>query len=346
MVLSVQYMRAIAAFLVVIHHCAWKGRQYSSDPWGGFTVGECGVDLFFVISGYIMCRATSGRRISFPAFMRARALRILPLYWLLSLVALGVFLVAPQWVNSQGGETRILDSFLLWPSGARFLINNGWTLSYEFLFYGIFGLGLLLPGIFRLGVPMLAIVMLVTSARWLPAGNAAVAFLTHPLLLEFAMGMAAYVLLSRTAWTRAWSYAATLVGAAGLAWVNQHGPLGARPFYYGVPCALLFLGLVGLEEDFVRQRSAPWSRFLHAIGDSSYSLYLVHSFALGIGVIALRAVGLTRHGHAFALGLAFVSLVAGLACYHGVEQPLSRFLKRAFAPRTVPGGTSIGHRDA
>lgn len=78
MIRSIQYMRAIAALLVVFHHAAWKAHQHTSDPWAGFRVGEAGVDLFFIISGFIMCEATRRRPVSFGAFMKARAVRILP----------------------------------------------------------------------------------------------------------------------------------------------------------------------------------------------------------------------------------------------------------------------------
>ena len=114
-----------------------------------------------------------------------------------------------------------------------------------------------------------------------------------------------------------------------MAWVNVHGPWGERSLYYGLPCWLLFVGLVGLEDYFVRHRSAPWSRLMHVVGDSSYSLYLVHSFALGAGVMALRAAGLTRNGHAFALALAVISIAGGVACFRWVERPLASFIEKA-----------------
>jgi peptidoglycan/LPS O-acetylase OafA/YrhL len=185
---SVQIMRGLAAFMVVAHHCAWKGQQYSTDPWRGFRAGEAGVDLFFVISGFIMCEATNRRPIGFGAFLKARALRILPLYWLLSLVALACWRIAPQWVNSKGGDTVVLESFLLLPTTGLYLIQNGWTLSYEFLFYAIFALGLLWRGAARHALPFALLVLLASAGLlWRPASLAG-QFFTHASLFEFAMG--------------------------------------------------------------------------------------------------------------------------------------------------------------
>ena len=99
------------------------------------------MELFFIISGFIMCHTTQssqGRWKDVGHFMVNRFTRILPLYWLLTALALVVFLIAPDKVNSSGGDTKIWQSFLLVPSEGKFLIMNGWTLTYEFFFYLLF----------------------------------------------------------------------------------------------------------------------------------------------------------------------------------------------------------------
>ncbi|NJN75784.1 MAG: acyltransferase [Synechococcaceae cyanobacterium RL_1_2] len=91
MLYSVQYMRAIAALLVVIGHAAWKGEQYSYDPLFWFQIGGSGVDLFFIISGYIMCYTVDKKKINLFNFIKARIVRIMPLYWILTSLALIAF---------------------------------------------------------------------------------------------------------------------------------------------------------------------------------------------------------------------------------------------------------------
>ena len=91
MIYSIQYMRAIAALLVVMTHVATKGAKYGSDPLSWFNVGGAGVDLFFIISGYIMCHTVEHKESNFPSFIKARVHRIIPLYWTLTTFALVVF---------------------------------------------------------------------------------------------------------------------------------------------------------------------------------------------------------------------------------------------------------------
>jgi peptidoglycan/LPS O-acetylase OafA/YrhL len=133
-------MRGIAAILVVLLHISIKGEQYSNDALKGFSIGGSGVDLFFIISGYIMCVSTFGRNLNFGEFMLHRIRRIIPLYWLTTTIALLIFLYKPEIINTSGGETSIWASYVLVPNGKRYLNSNGWTLSYEFLFYILFGL--------------------------------------------------------------------------------------------------------------------------------------------------------------------------------------------------------------
>lgn len=326
---SVQIMRGLAAFMVVAHHCAWKGHQYSVDPWRGFRVGEAGVDLFFVISGFIMCEATSRRAVGFLAFMRARALRILPLYWLLTAVAWVCWRIAPQWVNSKGGETVVWPSFLLVPSTGMYLIQNGWTLSYEFLFYVIFGLGLLWKGAARHALPFTLLVLLAGAGLVWQPDSLAGQYFTHASLFEFAMGIASYHVLRRLQPGPALSAVFIAAGVAGLAWANQAGWAWGRTVAFGLPCWALFLGLAGLERGFARVHTQPWARALQAVGDSSYSLYLVHIFALGAAALLLRDTALAAHGTLFMLALMASALAAGFACYHLLERPLSRLFHRA-----------------
>ena len=103
-------MRAIAALLVVFHHAAWKGEQYSTNPLAWFSIGSIGVDLFFIISGFIMCHTVNNKKVLFSSFIKARFIRIVPLYWVLTSMALVVFLFFPEKVNSSGGVTDVLAS--------------------------------------------------------------------------------------------------------------------------------------------------------------------------------------------------------------------------------------------
>ena len=327
MLLSVQYMRAIAAVLVVVHHVAWKAEQYSNDPLYWFRVGGVGVDLFFIISGFIMCYTTTSRIVRADQFIKARIRRIIPIYWLLTVVALCAFLIAPEKVNSSGGSTTILNSFILLPSSSKYLVQNGWTLSYEFLFYGIFACGLLLPGTVRLIIPKTILMGLVLIGIITPQATTFGRFCTNPLLLNFVMGIVAFELLNRKPVKKIPAVISILTSIIALTCINFGYSSGIRVLDYAVPSLLFFVGMVSLEGFFNAKRDFRLARVFERIGDSSYSLYLLHPFVLVPGAISLRFLGVNYFGSLFSIILVALSLCAGWFCYRWIEQPLYRRLR-------------------
>ncbi|MEK6388140.1 MAG: acyltransferase [Paraburkholderia tropica] len=192
MLLSIQYLRGLAAILVLLYHASHKQVQISGNG-HEWQFGSSGVDLFFVISGFIMCHVTAHKKIRPVDFIRARVKRIIPLYWTLSLAALAIYLIKPNLVNSSGGTTSIINSFTLIPNGEKYLIQNGWTLSYEFLFYTIFSLTLFKWCKLRIPLATFAILALVITGSVLSPENATLQFVTSKMLVEFLMGMIAFI---------------------------------------------------------------------------------------------------------------------------------------------------------
>ena len=336
MIVSIQYLRGLAAFLVLLNHVAWKSQQHGRHALDGFNIGECGVDIFFVISGFIMCHVTSGGRVAIAGFVRNRLLRILPLYWILTTVALGAFLLMPGRVNSSGGSTHVLASYLLLPTEGKFLIEAGWTLSYELLFYGLFAGGLLLSGWTGRAWVAGALVVLASLRAWHPLTHPVAAFLTSDLLLEFTYGIGLYWLFLRNPLQRGWS--AALVGAIGVALFaaanaspDRHFLSPVRAFNYGVPAFLVCWGTVSLERQIARHKV----RWLELLGDASYSLYLSHVFS--IGAFAVIAGGIPGSGPWVDLPMAALmvtaALAGGLLCYRWIEQPARWAVKFGFGTR-------------
>ena len=324
--------------MVVLNHVAWKLQQRGSHLLDWFDIGEAGVDIFFVISGFIMCHVTAGRRPGVGAFVRDRLARILPLYWILTSVALGVFLLAPGRVNSSGGATHILASYLLVPVEGKFLVQAGWTLSYELYFYLLFAAGLLARG--RKGMAMVAAALLSLAGlgAWVPSSHHGLGFLTNDLLLEFACGIGLYALYERQVVRRGWI--AILIAAAGAALfvaVNRspdHHVLSAiRAIRYGVPAFLVCAGLVFLERPIARHRIA----WLMLLGDSSYSLYLSHVFTIAALAMVLERVGAGGRwvDAAAALLMLAAPVFAAILCYRWLERPLRVALKGRFRARAA-----------
>src|SRR5271166_3045280 len=146
--LSIQTLRALAALAVVAYHALQWDR-------GGFDVGRAGVDVFFVISGFIMWRVTAGRDVPPRAFLWRRFTRVAPLYWLATLGVLAVALVWPAFLPEVRPGWRHLVLSLAFiphldPRGLPFpTLPPGWTLDYEAVFYAIFAAALAGPRAWR-----------------------------------------------------------------------------------------------------------------------------------------------------------------------------------------------------
>ena len=198
---NIQGLRGLAAMLVVFCHI---GRYESAifpsrallphmEP-----LGDAGVDLFFVINGFVMVTITQGQFKHYSGaltFFLRRAARIYPLYWFYTLLYLPLFLFRPGMMNRPGGSEGInlTKSFLLLPSPVAPLIGQGWTLIHEMYFYLVFALILLSPKNFR--PQLLAAWTLVIVGAWCMGtgvvhNSATLALIFNPMTLEFLAGCA------------------------------------------------------------------------------------------------------------------------------------------------------------
>lgn len=333
MILSIQYLRGLAALLVLLSHAAWKGDQYAGNPLGWFGVGASGVDVFFVISGFVMCHTTRnkhGQAFDVARFLGHRFSRIMPLYWTLSTFALAVFMVAPQMVNSGGGHTDILKSYLLIPTDDKYLIQAGWTLSYELFFYGIFAVGLFMPRLLGHVLTCAVLLALFLLGRVIEAAqgpghmDALTAFATDAILVNFIYGIALYHLYQRQTLPKRWAWLVLAVAAVWIVAVNQEWVLiRMRCFRYGVPAFLLCWGLTRLEDE-LKQAPSRWAAYL---GDASYSIYLVHPFALALCAVMLKKLGLLSPGWLFVIVIVVAAVLAGCVCYELLEKRLLHFFR-------------------
>src|SRR5207302_1337394 len=133
-IISVQYLRAIAALLVVYVDAGGMAQL----PYT-FQTGAYGVDIFFVISGFIMWTTTS-RDTPAIQFAQHRLIRILPIYWLLTIVFFS-FKHTADW--SELAKSLAFISYTS-PKTGRInpIIEAGWTLNFEMFFYSVFVVGL------------------------------------------------------------------------------------------------------------------------------------------------------------------------------------------------------------
>lgn len=340
---SIQVLRALAAFMVAVHHVQPDAAIVAAQAGLGFTRSDllpwmAGVDIFFVVSGFIMVHASQdlfGRPGAARSFLKRRLARIVPLYWAMTTLFLLVGLAAPALLNSGAPSLgQILASYLFWPAVStqgvvQPVYSLGWTLNYEMLFYALFAAGLLLPARWTLSAVALMLALLVAAQGLggplpLPFG-----FWGQPVVLEFAAGMGIAVL--RRNGLRLHGALRVAVAAAGVAvlLVAARMPdadgIWSTVLWHGSAALLLVLAAAcGRERG---KPSAPPIRALAAVGDASYALYLVHPFVIrGLREVALR-VGPTAPALYIPLALGGAVLAAVLV-YRWFERPATRLLRR------------------
>ncbi|KVL37824.1 acyltransferase family protein [Burkholderia sp. MSMB1835] len=327
---NIQCARAFAALAVVGYHM------------GILPAGQAGVDLFFVISGFIMsCVAPCEGR----AFFRKRLIRIVPLYWL---TTLGVFAIAtwrPQWLNTTTASAAYLVKSLLFipyvkDNGHWGPLNlNGWTLEYEMLFYVVVAGALVL--VCARYATALAAALLALFCAYVAAMGTSSAVADHlgqPFVLEFGLGVLAYWLLEtgigHRVGPRVWT-ALAVVGLATMALLPVwHGtPAGfARAAWWGGAACVLVVALIALDLH-------GWtikSRALAALGAASYSIYLIHPYVIGFAakLMGLRAAFDTPGGIGASAAILLAVGVSGYGCHVWIEKPMLATLNRT---RRLPG---------
>ena len=190
---SIQHLRAVAALLVLLYHVLihWLP-QYQTH----YEFLSGGVDIFFVISGFVMWGVTAGRRGGSWSFFSKRLKRIVPLYWILTTVMLAMMLARPSvLMTSRFDVVHVVTSYLFIPwrhpvkGSFEPLLTPGWTLNLEMMFYVIFAVILLAPMRFRLPAVLGALAGLVVLGLIPHAGTSQFDFYTDPIILEFAMGV-------------------------------------------------------------------------------------------------------------------------------------------------------------
>ena len=200
---NVQFLRFLAAVAVLVGHAGDlfmpAAAHLRTIPW------SAGVDIFFVISGFVMTYLTQGQfgRPGAPrAFLIRRIIRIVPPYWLFTtLMVVAVLLFSDHIRNTELDGASVITSYLFvpWPRVAdgqlNPLLSQGWTLNYEAFFYLAFAAALF----FRRGLVWLAggFLLLAALHPLVPAHLFVLKFWTNPIILEFLGGAGLAVLFLR-----------------------------------------------------------------------------------------------------------------------------------------------------
>lgn len=354
---SVQALRAIAALSVVVFHTTvlWHDRFGSAvSPWQN---GNSGVDLFFVISGFIMVlssRRLVRRKGGWRRFISLRIVRIGPMYWLATLAKLAAIAVAPKLaLHTRPTGWNTIASFLFIPSynaqGAVMpVLPVGWTLSFEMLFYAAFAAALACmvePAVIVAPImALLAGLSLLHRPDW-PAWTA----LASPLVLEFVFGMGvAHLFLARRLQASrplpffilaALGLLALMLAPAVVPTTTTTPPLipdmgdWRRVVFWGTAACAALAGCLATE----RWLDPHLPRWLVVLGEASYSLYLTHGFVLPVVAALAARARLSSVGLAIVLLPACIigSVVVSLVIYRWVEVPMTAWLRQKIGDRRV-----------
>jgi len=329
--LSIQYLRATAAIMVVLYHVILHWRPESVH---NYSVLGTGVDIFFVISGFIMWMST-GPEMTPPQFTWKRIRRIVPLYWIMtSVMALILFMAPSVFLSSTPNAYHIISSYLFIPSIHPVkkmwepLVFTGWTLNYEMFFYAIFALTMFAPFRFR------AWLLAATLACCMAAGliphppTSLLTFYGSSIWLEFLGGVVLALVFQRgESLPLAAALLMFVVGAVAMelsqTLIPTHIPRG---MLFGPPAFLIVAGALYAERAGAVR--AFWS--FKILGDASYSIYLSHVLAVSALFQLLRHF---PHQAAPAITMQIVvatagALAFGVGTYFLVERPVSRWLGR------------------
>ncbi|MFK3781089.1 acyltransferase family protein [Agrobacterium sp. NPDC089420] len=346
MIVNLQVLRTIAALLVFFHHLmplidrVFPGvRKYET--------GASGVDIFFVLSGFIMVVTTYQKDADPVRFLTNRIVRVVPIYWIMTLVIVCIFLLGARPLGVMDLQPSYIWKSLFFIPFQRAgfwepILSVGWTLNYEMFFYAVFSLLMIVRRFY------LRIFFLVFSLfAFVAAGlffhfNDYLEYYSSPVILDFALGAAfgaffcarrgkPAALGPRAAWF--------LIALGGLVIVatstgfNLYNNNILRPMTWGVAGLLLVAGLVFLEQN--GHVAKHW--FLVLLGNASYSIYLVHNLMIQI---SMKAVGMT--GIAGFPSLVLTSCLAlglttlfGLASYRFIEAPINQAYRKRDGVRRV-----------
>lgn len=343
---SIQILRALAAFIVILHHSSWAFDSFSKTS--GFIqrsglgkLGASGVDIFFVISGFIMFYTQSNskkeNRITYALnFLKNRILRIYPLYWIWTIMLLVMWYLKLALTTHTLTIICVIASFLLIPypqpdGNLHPFLDQGWTLSFEMYFYFIFAFGLICT-YSRIKVAIIVVLSLsiISLIAYSFSAPLPVQYITgNSLIIEFIFGGLIVFLVENIdmKFFKYGTYIFLIGSILMIANVFYNTPINNRAIKYGIPAFLIVLGAV------ISERNKPFKHtYLYKLGlflgNASYSIYLTHVFF----IMFLGAM--LKKGHFVNLPADFViitsSIIITLICslsYIIIERPLTGGIK-------------------
>ena len=335
-VVAVQMLRAIAATMVMFVHVDHELDVLHYARLGSDWLST-GVDIFFVISGFIMWTSVERHgAMSAGQFLRNRIIRIVPLYWLVTTGVILVALVMPQVLATTRLQLpHVIASYLFLPARHPAapdvfwpVVVPGWSLNYEMLFYAVFAIAIALSTRSRrLRFALIAgmLVMILLVANLTETRIDVMTFYANPILLEFVAGVALAIVWRTGIVPRSRLWVLVAVAGFGLLWVSTHSTIGFIATL--IAATMIVTGAVFLPP----LRHNP----LSALGDASYSLYLTHGLTLAAVALLWEHYLPNLPWQLFVLAGCAMAIAVAFLMYHFFEVPVTRALKTYSRPARV-----------
>ncbi|MGW1073543.1 acyltransferase family protein [Streptomyces sp. NPDC002537] len=338
-------LRLIAALMVALYHYggrdgdvsrAWGASPRQEFPTlsGAFAYGCLGVEVFFVISGFVICMSGWGRPLR--SFVASRAARLYPAYW--AAIVLVTLVFALPWVSYRtvsASDTLVNLTMLQQPVGAQRVLGVCWTLWAELRFYALFALFVVLPGATRRRVVMFCAVWTLATVVTTASHVELLRVVVMPEYSAFFIGGVGLYLIHR------FGHDALSWGIVGVSFlVGQHyavtglwHPPNPHYFSYRSPYAIIAVLALGYAAvALIALGRAGWANWpwLTVAGALTYPFYLVHEHLGWVTIAALhRKLGIPSYA-TFALTILLMLCLAWLL-HRCVERRLTPALRRALS---------------
>lgn len=326
---SIQALRALAAWLVVFHHyiqVVHSNNLQGRLPEALQVYGALGVDLFFIISGFVIYLSSIGKNITPGIFAMHRIARIVPAYWIYTGILATTLIIDPTFLKLTHFNTEFLLKSLFFiptanPSGIGIypLLPVGWTLNYEMIFYCVFLLSFYFPRKLQVITIAISLFLLSTVASHL---GGEFSFYGNKIIYEFLFGIMIAILYKKGVVQKIPAFASFAMILIAIGMLIHFGQVSHDAFKTGIPCAMLLLSIVSLE------RFTPKLELLKNLGDWSYSTYLCHVLVMCFFMKIQKRFELND-------GVTLVFIVMGIlvvsySSFRWVEKPISDLVKKSF----------------
>lgn len=329
---SIQLLRGIAALSVVYVHVL-------ATP----NFGLFGVDIFFVISGFVMALVTT-KNTNPRTFFLNRLIRIVPLYWILTTCLVAVILIAPNLLGSTTlNFANFLKSLFFIPYFKEsHLIQPflfvGWTLNYEMLFYLCIALGLMLSSRHYSAIAISALVLIYLTLGLLADSPLLNGFFGNSKIFEFVLGIFAFKIY-RLGYLKNIPYLFGFLISAGCLFFMIYAETKQIKidsfFLYGIPSFFLLLSAISLES---LMDSPVVKAIATFVGDTSYAIYLSHAFVIEfIRKVVMKNFDFLQHHMSIVIIISLsASILVGYILHRFLDLPLQHYFKRTLLQRGSP----------